>query len=169
MIFISYRREDSQDAAWALADKLASRYGQANVFLDREAIGLGDEWRARVDHALEQARIVLVMIGPHWLSITDRWGRRRIDQADDVLAYELFTAHQNDVEVVPLYLHGMKPLPPEALPNRLTFLADRHGLPFEIPRDLSTVYAKVESCGVALSSKIESDQRSPILPVGGFH
>jgi tetratricopeptide (TPR) repeat protein len=148
VIFISYRREDVQDAAWSLADKLAVRYGPEHVFLDREKIDLGTDWRQRIDQALSRTRILLAMIGPRWLSTSDEWGRRRIDRDDDVLAYELSKAQEKGLTVVPLYLHGVKPPPADALPPRLAYLADRQGLAFEIPRDLPAVYATVEEFGI---------------------
>ena len=161
MIFISYRREDSKNLAYLLADKLAARYGPAAVFLDREQIGLGEDWRERIDDALQRSKIVFALIGPRWLSEADEWGRRRIDLDDDVLAYELSRADNDGKKVIPLYLDGREPLPLQALPPRLSFLSKPQGIPFEIPRDLPKIYDAIESMGILPSNGVQEGRKEP--------
>jgi tetratricopeptide (TPR) repeat protein len=164
LIFISYRREDSQDTAWALADKLQSRYGPKSVFLDREQVDLGSDWRLQIDEALRGSKILFALIGPNWLFAKDAWGRRRIDRDDDVLAYELASARDRSVEVVPLYLHNTQPPPKEALPTRLAYLVERQGLAFEIPRDLPTVYKTIESWDIPPVDRVIAPPPPPPPP-----
>jgi hypothetical protein len=40
-LFISYRRDDTADSCGRLDDKLAARFGRANVFKDVDSIPLG--------------------------------------------------------------------------------------------------------------------------------
>ena len=144
MIFISYRKEDSTDLSWSLADKLAEHFGEASVFLDRHQIEPGDHWREEIDGALSNAVVVLAVIGPHWLTSYDEYGQRRIDRDDDFLAYELSRALERKIVIIPLYLHGLKPLPARAFPSRLAGLAGEQGMEFDIVRDLSALIAKLE-------------------------
>jgi hypothetical protein len=80
MIFISYRREDSSAAARWLWDAIRRTFGPASVFMDVEGIASGEEWEERIRSQLTAAKVVIVVIGPHWLRVTDRHGRRRIDR-----------------------------------------------------------------------------------------
>jgi tetratricopeptide (TPR) repeat protein len=145
MIFISYRKDDAGDLAWALADKLIEIFGQDCVFLDRHQIKPGDHWREEIDAALSKAVVVLAVIGRHWLTCCDEFGKRRIDDDEDVLAYELSVALQRGIIVIPLYLHGLKPLPEKAFPKMLAGLAVTQAIEFDIGRDLPLLLAKFDT------------------------
>ncbi|MCX6277999.1 MAG: FxSxx-COOH system tetratricopeptide repeat protein [Bacteroidetes bacterium] len=147
MIFISYRKEDAEDLARSLAEKLAVLFGKEYIFLDRDQIQPGDSWRKEIDLALSKALVVLAVIGRRWLTTYDDFGRRRIDREDDVLAYELSTAIEamnRGIVIIPLYLHGMEPLKPEAFPSRLVGLAGPQGIKFDIDRDINSLVSKLE-------------------------
>ncbi len=144
MIFISYRKEDAGDLAWSLADKLTECFGNEAVFLDRHQIKPGDRWREDIDSGLSKTVVVLAVIGPRWLTTYDEFGQRRIDQEDDVLAYELNRALEEKIITIPLYLHGLKPFPSRAFPKRLSRLADQQGIEFDIIRDLPFLISKLE-------------------------
>ena len=141
MVFISYRREDTKDLALSLRDKLATQFGKGSVFVDRESILAGDDWRYRIEQAIRDSQVVLAMIGPNWLHARDDYGRRRIDDENDVLAYELKTALRLQVLVIPLYVDGTAPLVHQALPGQLKLLADKQGMAFEMLRDFEQLTA----------------------------
>jgi hypothetical protein len=144
MIFISYRHEDAKDLALSLTDKLAAKFGKGSVFVDRESILAGDDWRYRIEQAIRECQVVLAVIGSNWLRACDDYGRRRIDDEDDVLAYELKTALRLHVSVIPLYVDGTRPLVPKALPDQLKPLADIQGMAFEMPRDFERLTAMLQ-------------------------
>ena len=80
-IFISYRREDSEDSARALYESLLPQFGKDRVFMDVEAIALGSDFRRAVDSSLSNCGVFLAIIGPVWLNITapnDPSGKRRL-------------------------------------------------------------------------------------------
>jgi pterin-4a-carbinolamine dehydratase len=118
-IFVSYRRSDSQHAAFAIADRLRWAFGQDEVFFDRGSIGGGDEWSESIRRALESAAVVLVVIGSRWLRIADEWGRRRLDDPKDWVRREVCEALARQeaaaVEVIPVYLDGAPRLAEAAL------------------------------------------------------
>lgn len=66
-IFISYRREDAAGHAGRLYDRLVQRFGEAQVFLDFDAIPGATDFTEEIRDALAQANVVLVVIGPRWL------------------------------------------------------------------------------------------------------
>ena len=71
-IFISYRQEDTKPWALLLRKELAEVFGDERVFLDKDTLHAGN-WRAQIHEALNQCRVVLIVIGRHWLTITDEY------------------------------------------------------------------------------------------------
>lgn len=121
-IFISYRRDDSRHAAGRLADDLSQAFGAGRIFRDIEGIDLGADFGQSLEKALGACSVMLVLIGPHWLSVQDsKRGGRRLDQADDWIRQEIVTALKRDVRVVPVLLEGAQlpdaaELPPDLQP-----------------------------------------------------
>jgi hypothetical protein len=127
-IFVSYRRDDTRQAAGRLADGLADHFGSANIFRDIEGIDLGVEFAQALNQALEACVVMLVLIGPKWLDITDAQGRRRLDDPKDWIRQEISTALRRGIRVVPVLIDGT-PLPDEsALSEDLKPLVRRQAL-----------------------------------------
>src|SRR5215831_9552170 len=82
-VFISYRRVDSAAAARWLYSAIQRTFGPTRVFMDTEAIRVSAEWPEAIENALRQSTHLIAVIGPHWLRVTDEYGRRRIDREDD--------------------------------------------------------------------------------------
>jgi pterin-4a-carbinolamine dehydratase len=120
-IFISYRRSDSQHAAFAIADRLGWAFGHEHVFFDRSSIEGGDTWPDAIREAVSRATVVLVIIGKGWLRVADDWGRRRLDNPNDWVHQELRAAFARLASggvgptVIPVCLDGASAPPPEAL------------------------------------------------------
>lgn len=122
--FISYRREDSALAARYICEMIGKQFGTTSVFLDVESIDSGDEFPERIKTALERATVVIALIGPHWLAVTDKYGRRRIDKPDDWVRQELTCALQRCVVIPTLLLET--PLPErDALDDALVSIRTR--------------------------------------------
>jgi hypothetical protein len=88
-IFISYRREDTASEAGRLQSSIIRELGEDVVFMDTSSIALGRQWTQELEDALQSAQVVVVVIGPNWLRISDEWGIRRIDQENDWVRREL--------------------------------------------------------------------------------
>src|ERR1700733_13460584 len=65
-IFISYRHEDTKGTAWALYWPLEARFGRENVFFDSGKLRAGEQWLAEINAALDDADVLLILIGPTW-------------------------------------------------------------------------------------------------------
>ena len=123
-IFISYRRTDAIDAVRALYFQLRLRFGFNQVFMDVSAISAGEVWSNRLEQAISDATVVLIVIGPNWLKAADKFGRRRIDIKSDWVRREVQYALDAQKIVIPLLIGGEVQLPPlEALPAPLKGIA----------------------------------------------
>jgi pterin-4a-carbinolamine dehydratase len=113
--FISYRRQDSSAASRWIAQSISTIFGSNSVFIDTEAIRVGTNWRARLDEALEQAEVLIAVIGRSWLTIPDKYGTRRLDHRNDWVRNEIAHALRRGIPILPLLISGAEPPPEEAL------------------------------------------------------
>jgi hypothetical protein len=124
-IFISYRREDSSGHAGRLFDCIRERFGDESVFMDVTDISPGDDFTVALDGALASCRVVLVIIGPHWLASASRDGGRRLDDPGDHLRMEVAHALQRNARVIPVLVRGAATPAEGDLPEDLRGLAHR--------------------------------------------
>lgn len=128
-LFISYRRDDTQWIARALHRHLSGGYGAHRVFMDRIEIRGGDDWRRRINAALDQATVVLALIGRQWLTLEDDLGRPRIGKRGDWVRAEIAAALAPNKRLIPLYVDGAEPLvDPKELPPNIRGLAGAQGI-----------------------------------------
>lgn len=124
-IFISYRQEDAKPWALLLRKELGEVFGDKWVFLDKDTLHAGN-WRAQIHEALSQCRVVLVVIGRHWLTMTDETGLRRLDRSDDVHRQEIALAlSRQEVTVIPVRVDGVAMPRAEDLPTDIRLLSDQ--------------------------------------------
>ncbi|HEX2243279.1 MAG TPA: TIR domain-containing protein, partial [Gammaproteobacteria bacterium] len=124
-VFINYRGEDSQAFAALIYHELSAQLGKNQVFLDASSIRIGDDFIEVLLGKLRECSVLLVVIGEHWLSITDGSGRRRIDSSDDWVRRELVEAFTRRMRVIPILVDDAK-LPQSAdLPDNIAELARR--------------------------------------------
>jgi hypothetical protein len=124
-IFISYRQEDAKPWALLLRRELAEVFGDKWVFLDKDTLQAGN-WRAQIHAALNQCRVVLVVIGRHWLTIADETGLPRLNRSDDVHRQEIaFALSRKEVTVIPVRVDGVTMPRAEDLPTDIRSLSDQ--------------------------------------------
>jgi len=127
-IFISYRHGETDWQAGWLFDRLADHFGAGQIFKDVNSIQLGDDFVEVITTAVGSCDVLLALIGDQWLTITDVWGRRRLDNADDFVRLEIEAALKRKVRVIPVLVEGA-PMPRAAqLPPSLAKLARRQAL-----------------------------------------
>jgi hypothetical protein len=100
-LFISYRRSDAEGWAGRLSDSLSAHLGRVNIFRDIEDIPAGVDFEAYITEAVGSCSALIALIGPHWLTVTDKAGRRRLDDPGDFTRLEIATALQRNVRVIP--------------------------------------------------------------------
>jgi TIR domain len=127
-IFISYRREDSLPYADRLQEDLSEHYGAGEIFRDMDTIGPGMDFVHAIDRALSRTEIMLVLIGPKWLSPE---GSRRLHEDGDFVRIEIAAGlRRENVRVIPLLVGGAKMPAAEELPADILPLSRRNA--FEI-------------------------------------
>lgn len=124
-VFLNYRRGDGQFAAARLQERLAERF---QLFMDVDQIQAGAQFPAVVRRALEEADVLLAVIGRQWLTLTAESGGRRIDQPDDWVAEEIGIALWRGTPIIPVLLDDT-PMPGrDDLPPALVDLASWQAL-----------------------------------------
>ena len=78
-IFISYRRQETAWPAGRLYDVLVEHFAAEQVFKDVDNIEPGEDFVERIAAAVGSCDVLLVLIGPQWLTITDEDGQRRLE------------------------------------------------------------------------------------------
>lgn len=140
-VFISYRRADSAGYAGRLYEHLAPHLDADSVFMDIDSIPLGADFVQVIESTLARVNTVLVLIGPHWLSVTDASGRRRLDDPNDYVRMEIAAALSNpDKRVIPVLVNDATMPSADQLPDNLKPLARRNAIELgnlEFPRDVA--------------------------------
>jgi hypothetical protein len=127
-VFLSYRRADSAHVCGRIWDRLTLRYGPDAVFRDVDSIPLGVDFRAWLQDAVSQSRLMLVAIGPDWLTVSDDAGRPRLENPDDFVRVEVESALSINLPIIPLLVRGAS-MPREGeLPPSVDGLRFRNGL-----------------------------------------
>jgi hypothetical protein len=123
-IFISYRREETAWPARQLYDVMVERFGAEQVFMDADHnIEPGDDFVERIASVVESCDVLLALIGPQWLTITDQDGRRRLDDPKDIVRLEIEAALLLHVDVIAILVDGARMPRVDELPPRLPKLA----------------------------------------------
>jgi hypothetical protein len=127
-IFISYRREDSSGYAGRLNDALSQHFGRDRVFMDVDSIGIGVDFVEVVENAVGSCKILIALIGKDWLDVTDKKGRRRLDNPQDLVRVEIETALKRGIKVIPATVQDALMPSEDVLPESLVKLSRRNAI-----------------------------------------
>jgi hypothetical protein len=127
-VFISYRRDDSADAARRIFDGLAARLGADRVFIDAVTLEPGQDFAAVIQEKVGFCDALVAVIGPRWLTCTGPDGRRRLDEPDDWVRLEIASALSQDVKVVPALVDGADLPDARQLPAALAGLTNHQAI-----------------------------------------
>src|SRR5882757_58893 len=95
-IFISYRREDSAANALSIGQYLEHEFGRKNVFIDID-MRAGAKFPSVLEQRLSECKVMLVLIGPDWLTVREEEGRRRLDNPSDWVRLEVAHALKRNI------------------------------------------------------------------------
>ena len=146
-IYISYRRQETAWPARQLYDELVEHFPAEHVVKDYTEPGV--DFVERITAAVGSCDVLLALIGPQWLTITDDNGQRRLDNPEDYVRIEIETALTRKIRVIPI-LVDEAPMPREnQLPASLAALVRRNALEinpdtFDTQRLIATVRRTLE-------------------------
>jgi hypothetical protein len=104
-VFINYRVADQPVAAAAIDYALTRRFGADRVFRDCTSMSAGQHYPTAIRAALESATVLVAVVGPRWLSLTEPGTSiRLIDRAHDWVRQEIGSALRRGIPVVPVML-----------------------------------------------------------------
>jgi len=126
VIFISYRRKDSEGLARGLFDRMVKAFGRRAVFMDVENVAPGVDFRAEVEAQIPGCSVVLAVIGPYWLAAPPDRSRARLFDDDDLVRFEIRQALRLGKHVVPVLVQGATMPKAEQLPDDVRELAVRN-------------------------------------------
>jgi hypothetical protein len=141
-IFLSYRRDDAGVSASLLRVCLDQSLPGSQVFRDAESIEPGADFKLRIEEAIKSSAVLLALIGPKWLLAADGAGRRRLDNPDDVLVWEIELALRLGVRVIPVLVEGASMPQAADLPAAIRDLARLNAQPLD-HRKVDTYQANV--------------------------
>jgi hypothetical protein len=122
-IFINYRHADALPHARLLQVNLLERFPDAHVFMDLDSIEAGLDFVKVISDAVNSCGVMVVLIGPQWATLADHEGRRRLDDPDDYVRFEIRTALNRRIRVIPVLVEGAQPPRQQQLPPDLSKLA----------------------------------------------
>jgi TIR domain len=127
-IFISYRREESRWSARSLHDRLCRDFDPKQIFMDIDAIGLGEDFVKAIETTVAKCDVLIAVIGKNWLTSKDDHGGSRLGNPEDFVRMEIGTALKREIRVIPVLVDGA--LLPRAteLPDDLKPLVRRNAL-----------------------------------------
>lgn len=124
-IFINYRGDDCDIAAALIDRELTACFGSGLVFLDSRSIPVGTDFAGELLTRLRACSVLLVIIGPRWLTLVDEAGRRRIDDPADWTRREIAAALRHRLRVIPVLLDGATLPAAHELPEDIAGLCRR--------------------------------------------
>lgn len=126
-IFINYRRDDDQNVVFGIANSLMREYGVDNIFYDRQKIPPTEVFTKKIDSALDDCAILLVIIGKQWMNLLNQ---RLATIEKDYVILEIERAIQKGKFVLPILLDNTT-MPSEIqLPQNIKALSNINAIKF---------------------------------------
>jgi hypothetical protein len=127
-IFISYRRQESGWSARSLHDRLCREFNPDQIFMDLDAIALGEDFVDAIETTVARCDVLVAVIGNNWLTSKDERGGRRLDNPEDFVRMEIGTALKRKIRVIPVLVDGALMPRADDLPQDLKPLVRRNAL-----------------------------------------
>jgi len=127
-LFISYRRADSLDTTGRIYDRLASNFGEENIFRDIDSISGGEDFREIISDSVTACKVILAIIGKEWVDARDDKNQKRLNSPNDFVRIELETGMEKNVPIIPVLVNHAKMPVQQELPDSLKNLVYRHAV-----------------------------------------
>lgn len=127
-IFISYRREDSSADVQHLLDVLKTHLPVEAIFFDRVSLKPGDDFRQEIYRALQDADILLIIIGSKWADSFNERAQLNPENNEDHVRIEIETAIRYGKIVVPLVLEDTAFPAEKLIPKTISGLINKNAI-----------------------------------------
>ncbi len=124
LLFISYRRDDTDAVAGRLRDRLLVALPDWEVFMDVDSIAPGDDFLAVIDRRVSGAALVLAVMGERWAGPQGK----RILEPNDAVRREIAVALASGVRLLPVLVNGARMPAPASLPDDVASLASLNAI-----------------------------------------
>jgi TIR domain len=101
LIFISYRRDDTRDAADQIYASLQQLLGSSVVFKDQQDTKLGTSFPGVLEASIKNSKIFLLLIGPQWHLLL-----KTVSGQIDWVITELELAVNLKLKIIPVLVNG---------------------------------------------------------------
>lgn len=157
-IFISYRRQDTAAYAGRLYDRLMAHFDASKIFMDIDSIDPGADFVAVLTEKMRLCDVLLVVLGPDWVSICDANGNLRLSDPKDFVRQEVAMGLERKIHVIPLLVGGAKMPVEDELPQAISALTRRQAVVISdnyFHRDVDALIQTLHKIGLAVSDKVE--------------
>ncbi len=150
-VFINYRREDTRGEAQLLYERLGTRFGSENLFLDIRSLQPGMNWLEEIKSQSGSCHIFLALIGPRWASVLRAREQEAPHPTEDFVRSEILRALRpnSGIRVIPVLMgNNMPPLKAEDLPRSLralTALEAAHVREKYFEQDIELLIGRIEA------------------------
>jgi hypothetical protein len=161
-VFISYRRDDSEGYAGRLYDRLSVHFGDERIFMDVDTIEPGVDFVQEIEKAVNSCDVLPALIGPLWLTATDKQGKLRLENPEDFVRLEIAAALERGIRVIPVLVQGASMPQSLALPENLRPLARRNAIELSHSRfstDVDRVIRAIERAIEAADKDLFTSER----------
>jgi hypothetical protein len=127
-VFVNYRSRDEVFAVELFDMRLRAVFGEERVFVDHRSLRPGEDFQPPLWDCLQKCAVLLVLIGPRWLDLTDLDGTPLLEREEDFVRREIREALGLKKNVIPVLLDGARLPSAKELPGDIAGLAVRQYL-----------------------------------------
>ena len=127
IIFINYRREASLKDAQLLHAHLGRHFPPKRLFIDVSSLNGGLNWLQELGRQVAASDMMLVLIGKGWVDALDGQGKRRLDDRNDFVRFEIAEALRRDMKILPILIDGAPRPRADELPQDIRLLIYQPG------------------------------------------
>jgi hypothetical protein len=146
-----------------LQHELRERFPGARVFMDLDSIEAGLPFAEVIGDAVGSCAVLVALIGHQWVTLADEEGNRRLDNPGDFVRFEVQTALERGVRVIPVLIDGARPVRRQELPSGLQELAGLNALELSYGRyeyDAGRLLDLIQRVLAAIGDREEADRKA---------
>jgi hypothetical protein len=130
-VFVNYRTHDAEDVAVTIENDLSHRFGSGRIFRASKSLEPGENYPQALLRNARTCRVLVAVIGPHWLDQASD-GRNRLEDTEDWVRREILAAFEAGACVIPVIVGRTTPrLSEEQLPEALKEFAQCHSIRYD--------------------------------------